>query len=82
MTKVWRVRKLSCDGNVVGREWSCELFTNADKANKRLNEIIANSDKRNPNHKFNTKIEAVENVVGLCNWQFGLMVSIDEVIVT
>ncbi len=82
MSEAWRVRKLSCDGGCIGREWSCELFELEYVAVNRFNEIIEESNKRNPKHLFSKRMEVIDGVVGICNWQFGIMLSIDKVHIT
>jgi len=76
---VWRVRTLSCDGGLPGREWSAEFFMDRRVAESRIRELIAQSDERNPNYPFREQQEDLDGVVGFCNWQFGTMLTLDAV---
>lgn len=76
---IYRVRKISCDGNRLGRVWSEEFFYVELVAANRLTELIIDSDKQNPKYPFSTTAVSVEGVVGFCNWQFGIMVVKDSV---
>jgi len=76
---IWRVRRISCDGGQPGREWSSEFFLDEYKASNRLMELIAESDSRNPKYPFKKDQEFVGGVRGYCNWQFGIMLTMDAV---
>lgn len=76
---IWRVRKISCDGGQPGREWLSEFFLDKGKASNRLMELIAESDRRNPKYPFRSDHEELDGVRGYCNWQFGVMLTMDSV---
>jgi hypothetical protein len=42
-------------------------------------ELIAESDARNPKYPFKKDLECVDGVRGYCNWQFGIMLTVDAV---
>jgi hypothetical protein len=76
---IWRVRRISCHGGQLGREWSSEFFLDECKASHRLMELVAESNKRNPRYPFKTDQEELDGVRGYCNWQFGIMLTMDAV---
>ncbi|TWU51484.1 hypothetical protein Poly59_30760 [Rubripirellula reticaptiva] len=76
---IWRVRLVSCDGMRQGREWSAEFFTSKESAERRLQESIDESDRRNPKYLFESQQEDVDGLRGNCNWQFGEMLVMDAV---
>lgn len=75
---IWRVRKIACDGRRLGKTWQENFFSNADDAEQFLRDTIAASDERNPKYPYEKNVEGIENVWGYCNWQFGLMVTLDK----
>jgi len=76
---IWRVRSLSCDGGHIGKEWAAWFFQEKTAAESRLRQRIDSSNQRNPKYPFNEKPVAIDGVVGFCNWQFGLMLTMDGV---
>lgn len=77
---IWRVRILSCDGGRIGRSWSDEFFLKEDSAKMKMNQLIRDSDERNPQHLFKTSQETIENTVGICNRHLGIMLVVDSVL--
>lgn len=75
---IWRVRYISCDGGRIGNE-SMEFFFQKEMAEKRMQELIEQSNKRNPKYLFETKTTSLDGVVGYCNWQFMNMLAVDSV---
>ena len=55
------------------------FFLDERKASKRLMELIAEKNRRNPKYPFNACQEELDGVRGYCNWQFGIMLTIDSV---
>lgn len=76
---IWRVRQISCDGGQLGREWSAEFFLDECRASNHLKELLAESDRRNPKYPFEKDQEELDGVRGYCNWQFGIMLTMDAV---
>jgi hypothetical protein len=76
-----RVREVNCDGNKQGRTWSERFFKSLDKAEGYQNQLIDESNKKNPRNMFNKEIECVDSLYGYCNWQYGIMITIDKVFV-
>lgn len=81
-TTIWRIRKVSCDGGKLGKEWATEFFTDMNMAENRLMEWVAEHNNRNPQYKFKTELEEIDGVRGFCNWQFGIMLAIENVKLT
>ena len=75
----WRVRVISCDGGLPGRAWVERFFLRKDAADKRMLEIIEDSNIRNPKYPYGAHEENLEGIVGYCNWQFGIMVTVDSI---
>ena len=76
--QIWRVRRIDCDGRLPGRVWSSEYFADEQEAVQRLKELIAESDERNPRYPFETQEEDIDGIRGYCNWQFGIMLTLDS----
>lgn len=72
---------VSCDGFQLGREWLSEFFLDERRASSRLMELIAESDRKNPKYPFEKKQREIDGVRGYCNWQFGIMFTMDAVAV-
>ena len=79
MTKIYRVRTISCDGGRRGRTWTESFFFEQTDAEDYLEKLIRESDERNPKYPYKSEPENVDDLVGFCNWQFGDMVVLDYI---
>lgn len=78
-TTVFRLREISCDGAKPGCEHRSAYFFTKKLAEDTLHNWICQYNTRNPKYKFNTKLETLDGVTGYCNWQFGIMITLDTV---
>lgn len=79
MTKIYRVRTISCDGGRLGRTWAENFFFDRIDAEDYLKKLIRESDERNPRYLYKSESENVDGLVGFCNWQFGIMIALDYI---
>lgn len=76
---IWRVRLLDCDGRRIGRTWREDFFHSEDEALQQQKELIADSNRRHPSHPYEMQMERVDSISGYCNWQFGVMTTVDVI---
>ncbi len=76
-----RVRTLDCDGRKIGKVWAEEFYGKLIDAEILQSKIIEKSDSRNPKYPFEKDIEGIEGIYGYCNWQFGIMVTVDRFVI-
>jgi len=74
---IWRCRTLSCDGGMIGKTWSEFFYRDRDSADRKMDQIILNYNIRNPKRLFKDTEEMIDKVAGRCNWNFGIMVTVD-----
>jgi len=77
-----RLRLLSCDGNRIGKTWEEHFYADLNTATTAMYTAV---DKRNENEQKRNRLfalykpDCVENVEGYCDWQYGLMLAVDQI---
>lgn len=77
MTKIYRVRELSCDGGHLGKTWEETFFFDVEDAESHLKKLIKKSNEQNPQYPYVP--QAIDGLRGFCNWQFGIMIALDYI---
>lgn len=80
-TTIYRVRELDCDGGVIGKTWSEEFYSDVELAKDRQRELIESSNTKNLQYPFDDVLNNVDGHSGYCNRQFGIMISIDDIVI-
>lgn len=76
------VKRVSCDGGVIGKTWEAEYFLSFDLANDHLHAIVERSNQRERDlkrHHAQFKKDTVERIEGFCNWQYGIMLYLEKI---
>jgi hypothetical protein len=79
--KIWRVRRVSCDGGYIGKVWGESFCLNKDAAEAKLSEMLSteNALEEARGRTFAMyKPATVDGIVGWCSWQYGMMLTIDS----
>ena len=76
---IYRVRAIDIDGGKIGKTWFAKFFETILSAEKWRIEYI--NQQKAKNSKYEYKQDTIEGVNGIACWQFGIMYTLDGVIV-